>query len=60
MNITESAWHKSSYSKAEANCVEAVCVASGNAAIRDTRNRHLGHLTVPVQEWGGFPVRCSY
>jgi hypothetical protein len=43
-------WHKSSYSTAAENCVEAREGAVG-AEIRDTQNRHQGHLTFTRQEW---------
>ncbi|WP_019607460.1 DUF397 domain-containing protein [Nocardiopsis sp. CNS-639] len=42
-------WHKSTYSTAAENCVE---VREGAVTgIRDTQNRDLGHLAVPVLEW---------
>ncbi|WP_081748760.1 DUF397 domain-containing protein [Nocardiopsis sp. CNT312] len=42
-------WHKSTYSDGAHNCVE---VAEGPVtAVRDTRNRELGHLDVPAGEW---------
>ncbi|MFC4566100.1 DUF397 domain-containing protein [Nocardiopsis mangrovi] len=45
-------WHKSSHSDSNYNCVE---VAEGpRTLIRDTQNRPLGHLTVPVPEWTAF------
>ncbi|WP_017596249.1 DUF397 domain-containing protein [Nocardiopsis potens] len=46
------AWHTATYSTGESNCVE---VAEGpTTAVRDTRNRHLGHLTFPSAEWAAF------
>ncbi|NYI96841.1 hypothetical protein HNR12_003118 [Streptomonospora nanhaiensis] len=46
-------WHKSSYSGPDnANCVE---VAEGaQTLVRDTQNRHLGHLAFPAPEWDAF------
>ncbi len=46
-------WHTSSYSGAQGGeCVE---VSEGPiTAVRDTRNRHLGHLTFPSAEWAAF------
>ncbi|MFJ9554626.1 DUF397 domain-containing protein [Nocardiopsis sp. NPDC101807] len=43
-------WHKSSYSGGNGgDCVE---VAEGPVTgIRDTQNRHLGHLDIPSPEW---------
>ncbi|MDA8368696.1 MAG: DUF397 domain-containing protein [Nocardiopsaceae bacterium] len=47
-------WIKSSYSDASGgNCVE-VCETPESVKIRDTQNRHLGHLTVPAAEWAAF------
>ncbi|GAA3740034.1 hypothetical protein HDA32_002689 [Spinactinospora alkalitolerans] len=48
------AWHKSSYSNEKGgNCVE-VAELSDSALMRDTRNRHLGHLGFPSGEWASF------
>ncbi len=45
-------FHKSSYSQGASNCVE---VAEGSVtAVRDTQNRHLGHLDVPATEWAAL------
>lgn len=52
MSTTESAWHKSSYSRADSNCVE---VAEGPVtAVRDTQNRQAGHLSFSASEWMVF------
>nr|WP_244180557.1 DUF397 domain-containing protein [Amycolatopsis pretoriensis] len=42
-------WRKSSYSGAEAECVE-VSVAE-TVGVRDTKARHLGQLTVSRAAW---------
>ncbi|MFV2195358.1 DUF397 domain-containing protein [Nocardiopsis sp. LOL_012] len=46
-------WHKSSYSDGRGGeCVE---VAEGKVtAVRDTRNRDLGHLDIPAREWSAL------
>ncbi|MBV2365117.1 DUF397 domain-containing protein [Streptomonospora nanhaiensis] len=46
-------WHKSSYSGGQGGaCVE---VAEGaQTLVRDTQNRHLGHLAFPAAEWDAF------
>ena len=51
--MADFAWHKSSYSQGgHQECVE---VAEGRTtALRDTRNRHLGHLEFPATEWKAF------
>ncbi|MFC3998796.1 DUF397 domain-containing protein [Nocardiopsis sediminis] len=47
-------WIKSSYSQGNGgNCVE-VCETPENIKVRDTKNRHLGHLAVPSSEWVAF------
>ncbi|TQN27760.1 uncharacterized protein DUF397 [Haloactinospora alba] len=52
MSTAEPAWHKSSYSRADSNCVE---IAEGTTtAIRDTQNRQAGHLSFPASEWKAF------
>ncbi|MFC7328477.1 DUF397 domain-containing protein [Marinactinospora rubrisoli] len=52
-------WHKSSYSQAETNCVEAALMTAGSAGIRDTQNRHLGHLEFSAVEWAAFLVQVK-
>ncbi|MDT0329543.1 DUF397 domain-containing protein [Nocardiopsis lambiniae] len=48
--MSDAMWHTSSYSNQQGgHCVE---VAEGAVtAVRDTQNRHLGHLDVPAAEW---------
>ncbi|QBI51865.1 DUF397 domain-containing protein [Streptomonospora litoralis] len=47
-------FHKSSYSVGgREDCVE-VAKAPGTAAVRDTQNRHLGHVEFPAAEWDAF------
>ncbi|MEV2275709.1 DUF397 domain-containing protein [Nocardiopsis sp. NPDC049922] len=47
-------WRKSSYSGGHGGeCVE-VADRPGAAAVRDTRNRELGHLAYPSAEWAGL------
>lgn len=44
-------WKKSAYSGGNGgDCVEAKRTSAG-AAVRDTRNRHLGHLEATSVEW---------
>ncbi|GAA0991114.1 MULTISPECIES: DUF397 domain-containing protein [Nocardiopsidaceae] len=42
---TELTFRKSSYSSTARDCVEVADLEAG-AAVRDTQNRHLGHLTI--------------
>jgi hypothetical protein len=47
-------WRKSSYSGGNGgNCVEVADTSTG-AAVRDTQNRHLGHLEASRGEWNDF------
>ncbi|MEV6819427.1 DUF397 domain-containing protein [Nocardiopsis dassonvillei] len=49
MNCENGPWHKSTYSSGSQNCVE---VSEGaETLVRDTQNRHQGHLTFTPQEW---------
>lgn len=54
MNPLVNSWRKSSYTTAEnVNCVE--CRSDGTAVhLRDTQNRQLAKLTIPVAEWRAF------
>lgn len=48
-----SEWHKSSYSGARGDCVEAA--ESPTAVhVRDTSHRELGHLTFSPREWSAL------
>lgn len=47
-------WTKSNYSYGNGgNCVEVYRTAH-NTRVRDSQYRHLGHLTVPREEWTAF------
>ncbi|WP_243791627.1 DUF397 domain-containing protein [Saccharopolyspora gloriosae] len=46
-------WRKSSRSNQYHNCVE-VAVSSDSAAIRDSKDRAAGHLSVPARQWAWF------
>ena len=47
-------WKKSSYSHGNGgNCVEVRSTGAGTA-VRDTPNRHLGHLDAPAGEWNAL------
>ncbi|PDP88619.1 DUF397 domain-containing protein [Glycomyces fuscus] len=47
-----SEWHKSSYSGNTGHCVE-VCEGA-ETLVRDTQNRHAGHLEFQTQEWSAL------
>lgn len=46
---TPLAWHVSSYTGAQGNCVEVA--ESSRVLVRDTKNRELGHLAFSTDEW---------
>jgi len=47
-------FRKSSYSGSTTqNCVEVADLPAG-AAVRDTQNRHLGHIEFETAEWRAF------
>jgi hypothetical protein len=46
-------WRKASRSTASNNCVEVAAV-DGAAAIRDSKNREGGHLTIGPGAWEAF------
>ncbi|MFW5418716.1 DUF397 domain-containing protein [Nocardiopsis sp. CNT-189] len=48
-------WRKSSHSNDTGGaCVEFAPVPERGAAVRDTQNRGLGHLSFPSGEWAAF------
>ncbi|WP_046470801.1 DUF397 domain-containing protein [Allosalinactinospora lopnorensis] len=47
-------FHKSSYSGNRQDCVEIAKHAAIGAAVRDTKNRRLGHIEIPAAEWTAF------
>ncbi len=46
-------WRKSSYSGYQTNCVEVGRVVGG-AAVRDTKDRGAGYITVGSAQWSSF------
>lgn len=47
-------WRKSSYSGGNGgHCVEVADTVAG-VFLRDTQNRHLGHLDAPAGEWNAL------
>ena len=57
-DLTGVTFHKSSYSGGHNNCIE-VGQADKLVAIRDTKNRALGTITVPRTTWLAFIRQTS-
>jgi uncharacterized protein DUF397 len=53
MDLTRAAWHKSTRSSGNGNCVE-VAVVDDSVAVRDTKNREGGMLVFSAAEWSAF------
>jgi hypothetical protein len=51
--LANAEWRKASRSTAGNNCVE-VAQAEGAAAVRDSKHRDGGHLTVRARAWAAF------
>ncbi|UED87381.1 DUF397 domain-containing protein [Streptomyces profundus] len=47
-------WHRSSHSGSNNNCVERGVLASGDQAVRDTKDRARGVLLFPGDSWRAF------
>ncbi|MDA2810867.1 DUF397 domain-containing protein [Nocardiopsis sp. RSe5-2] len=47
-------WRKSSYSQGASGCLECAAVGVRGRAVRDTKNRDLGHLAFGNGEWAAF------
>ncbi|WP_243793010.1 DUF397 domain-containing protein [Saccharopolyspora gloriosae] len=46
-------WRTSTYTHPNGNCVE-VGRLGAHAAVRDTKNRAAGHLTIGAAQWSSF------
>ncbi|MGY2116011.1 DUF397 domain-containing protein [Nocardia gipuzkoensis] len=56
MTMTDARWFKSSYSNADANCVE-VCHFADGIGVRDSKDDGTGPvLTFTPSEWSAFVV----
>jgi hypothetical protein len=53
LNLAGAAWHKSSRSSGNGNCVE-VAILSDTVAVRDTKDRTGPVLTFTSAEWDAF------
>ena len=49
--MTKLAWHKSSYSGSQAQCVEVAELPDGTRLVRDSKNRKRPVLTVTADSW---------
>jgi hypothetical protein len=50
-------WRKSSYSAQETNCVEVAYRSGDTVAVRDTKDRQAGHISLPTDAWTAFVDR---
>ncbi len=53
MDLTRAAWHKSSRSSGNGNCVE-VAILDDSVAVRDTKDRSGPVLVFTPAEWSAF------
>lgn len=53
MDLSTAAWHKSSYSAGETNCVEVARLA-GHVAVRDSQHPQHPHLRFDHATWAAF------
>jgi hypothetical protein len=53
MDLTRAAWHKSTRSSGNGNCVE-VAMLDDAVAVRDTKDRSGPVLVFTPAEWGAF------
>ncbi|GIH12387.1 DUF397 domain-containing protein [Rugosimonospora africana] len=53
MDLTRAAWHKSSRSSGNGNCVE-VAILDDTVAVRDTKDRSGPVLVFTPAEWSAF------
>ncbi len=52
-DLSGARWRKSSYSGAGNDCVE-LAVATVGAAVRDSKNPEVGHVSFATTEWSAF------
>ncbi|MFE2016066.1 DUF397 domain-containing protein [Streptomyces sp. NPDC059491] len=54
--MTESNWHKSTYSGDNDNCIEVADNLPGVVLVRDTKDHTRGELTATPAAWSAFTV----
>ena len=60
MDLTSTAWRKSSYSGGNGgNCVEVAVLAGGGRAVRDSKDPAGPALTFSPAEWHAFTARLQ-
>jgi len=50
-DLSRLAWHKSSYSSAQGNCLEVATLPGGQTAVRDSRRRAGPALVMTSAAW---------
>ncbi len=53
-DLSAAEWRKSSYSNAQANCVEVASNLPGAVAVRDSKDPHGPALIFTPDEWAAF------
>jgi hypothetical protein len=53
LDDARTAWRKSSYSNAQANCVE-IAVSAKAVGVRDSKDQEGPELTFPAAAWSAF------
>ncbi|MHA6801976.1 DUF397 domain-containing protein [Salinifilum ghardaiensis] len=53
MTVHAESWRKSTYSQQQTSCVEVGRIVGG-AAVRDTKDRGAGYITVGTAQWSNF------
>ncbi|MEU8269916.1 DUF397 domain-containing protein [Sphaerisporangium sp. NPDC049002] len=54
MDLGKLAWHKSTYSGTDDNCVEVANLPGGDRAVRDSKNPSAPMLRLGHSEWLAF------
>lgn len=54
VDLSQAAWHKSSRSNGQANCVEVATNLPGVVAVRDSKDPEAAVLVVSAGEWAAF------
>ncbi len=59
LDLSRAAWHKSSHSSQDGNCVEVASNLPGAVAVRDSKDPHGPALIFTPGEWRRFTARVK-